>query len=180
MSKPLFTVDWELWFCHTLHGDFWEQISNPRVDEPTEYLLDLLRRHEIKAIFYCLGWLVDKSPKLFRQIQAEGHVIGKHTYYHTYDPTPQELSDPLFRSPRFVGQKRLYAGGFFLRAMPYWWLKRQVMREGGVYVHPHDILWEHPQCNGMVQNWKRQVGLRTSRDKLERLCREVEFANPLS
>ena len=178
-TKPTFTVDWEPWFCHIPYSLAWKKTC-PQVDEPTEYLLDLLRRHEIKAIFYVLGYLADDKPKLFHQIQAEGHVIGKHTYYHTYDPTPQELSDPLFRSPRFVGQKRLYAGGFFLRAMPYWWLKRQVLREGGVYVHPHDILWEHPKCDNPIQNWKRQVGLRTSRDKLERLCREVEFANPLS
>ena len=179
MSKPTFTVDWEPWFCHIPYGEFWKQ-NCPQVDEPTEYLLDLLRRHEIRAVFYCLGWLIDKRPKLFKSIQAEGHAIGKHTYYHTYEPSPQELSDPLFRSPRFVGQKRLYAGGFFLRSMPYGWLKRKVLREGSVYVHPHDILWEHPRCDNPLQNWKRQVGLRTSRDKLERLCREVEFANPLS
>lgn len=177
MQKPIFSIDWESWFCLYPYSEFWEK-NDPLVREPTMYLLDLLRRHQIKAIFYCVGWLGSKCGDLVAQIEQEGHIIGDHSYFHTYEKWgPDTLADPIFRAPKFKGQKRLYGGGFFLRAMPYWWLKRQVLKEGMFYVHPHDLLWEHPRLTNPLHNLKRCIGLKTVRDKLERLTREVEFAD---
>jgi len=169
----LFTVDWEPWYSFKPYGKFWED-NDPLVEEPTHYILDLLRRHEIKAIFYCVGWLKHRCPLLFSKIESEGHVIGDHTYYHrgpgSFEP---------FRAPRWAGEKRLYSGGFFLRAMPYAWLKREVEKTGVFFVHPHDLLWEHPCCGNKLKTFERRIGLKTSRDKLERLCREVVWNEPI-
>ena len=139
------------------------------------YLLDLLRRHQIKAIFFCLGWLITERPDLYEKIEKEGHVLGYHSYYHNWDWDPNLLKVPTFRSPKFKGQKRLHGGGAFLRALPYWMLKKIVLKEGMFYVHPHDLLWEHLSLHNPWHNFKRQIGLKTVRDKLERLTREVEF-----
>ena len=177
MNKPIFTIDWEPWFCLYPYSSFWEE-NGPLVEEPTYYLLDLLRRHQIKATWFVLGWLRDKRLDLCNLIEKEGHTLGCHTYYHVLSKDyKKDLSHPLFRSPRFEGQKKLYSGGFWLRAMPYWWLKREVLKEGQFFIHPHDLLFEHPKLPNLWQNWYRHTGLKTSRDKLERLCREVEFAS---
>ena len=167
------TIDWEAWFCLYPYSQFWE-LNEPLVEEPTYYLLDLLRRHQIKAIWYLLGWLKDKRPDIFEDIQAEGHTIGDHSYFHKVDESLIYPNIP-YRAPRFEGQKRLYSGGFWLRAMPYWWLKREVLKEGVFFIHPHDVLLDHPKLPNPWQNWYRHVGLKTSRDKLERLCREIEW-----
>lgn len=174
-TKPLMTIDWEPYFCLYPYSKFWEE-NDPLVEEPTYYLLDLLRRHQIKAIWYMLGWLIDRRPELALAIKDDGHVIGDHTYYHKASEKP---SYQPFRAPRFHGQRRLYSGGFWLRAMPYSWLKREVLKEGQFFVHPHDVMLDHPELPNPWQNFYRQLGLKTSRDKLERLCREVEFANPI-
>lgn len=176
--KTTFTIDWESWFCLYPYGSFWED-SDPLVSEPTHYLLDLLRRHQIKAIWYIVGWLGHKKPKLVTEIFQEGHTLGDHTYYHKVDRFRLDFKPAVYRAPRFEGEKRLYSGGFWFRTMPYWWLKREVLKEGQFFVHPHDVMLEHPRLPNLWQNWYRHVGLKTSRDKLERLCREVEFEDPV-
>ena len=170
--KVLMTIDFEPWFCYLPYCSFWEE-NDHLVEEPTMYLLDLLMRHKIKAIWYCVGWLVDKRPDLFELIKKENHVIGDHTYFHEGDQDTMFFKP--FRAPRFNGEKRLYSGGFWFRAMPYWWSKRELRKSGIFYIHPHDLLWKHPKCDNPIQNFKRQIGLGTVRDKIERLMREVEF-----
>ena len=174
----IFTVDWESWFCYRPYSQFWEE-TDPLVEEPTMYLLDLLRRHQIKAIWYCLGWLVNRKPQLFLQIKAEGHVIGDHTYFHEYNFPKEMLENHLFRAPRFVGQTKLYSGGFWFRALPYKIFLPILKQSGIMFIHPHDVLLEHPKTGSVIQDFKRQTGLKTVRDKLERLCREVTFENPV-
>lgn len=181
--KPVFTVDWEAYFCYRPYSSFWEE-NDPLVEEPTMYLLDLLRRHNIKAIFYCLGWLVDKRPDLFELIKKEGHIIGWHTYYHNNQQVkwPNKFIDDKvipFRAPRFKGEPRLYSGGFWFRFLPYSWSKKLLEKSGVFYIHPHDVLPWHPTEPSLRHNFKRCWGLDTVRDKLEKLCREVEFENPV-
>lgn len=48
----------------------------------TEWVLDLLARHDIKATFFCIGNNIDKHPHIFKQVIAQGHTIGNHTYNH--------------------------------------------------------------------------------------------------
>ncbi|NOX66265.1 MAG: polysaccharide deacetylase family protein [Chlorobi bacterium] len=48
----------------------------------TKIILDRLNRHNIKALFFCVGENVNKYPNLVKQIIAEGHTIGNHSYSH--------------------------------------------------------------------------------------------------
>jgi peptidoglycan/xylan/chitin deacetylase (PgdA/CDA1 family) len=48
----------------------------------TPLLLDLLRRHRIKATFFVLGSKAERYPDLVARIHAEGHQIGVHNYTH--------------------------------------------------------------------------------------------------
>jgi len=49
----------------------------------TPQLLDLLKKHEIKATFFLVGAKAEKYPQLVRRINEEGHDIGLHNYRHT-------------------------------------------------------------------------------------------------
>lgn len=177
----IFTVDWEVWNSFESHTK-WNPYQD--IDEPTHYLLDLLRRHQIKAVFFCVGWLKEKRSDLAEKIKSDGHVIGNHTYLHSTetgstlstDKSDSWRGEGPRRAPRWKGEKRLFSGGFWFRAMPYWWTKREVEKTNVFFVHPHDVLLEHPECG--LRTFDRRLGLKTSRDKLERLCREVEWENP--
>lgn len=51
-------------------------------DVHTERLLDILRRHEIKATFFLIGRFVKARPQIARSIVAAGHLVGNHTVNH--------------------------------------------------------------------------------------------------
>lgn len=49
----------------------------------TPKVLELLRKHQAKATFFCIGRQIEKYPDIFRQTIAEGHTVGNHTYNHS-------------------------------------------------------------------------------------------------
>ncbi len=49
----------------------------------TPWVLDLLRKYDAKATFFCIGKNAEQHPELIERIRAEGHAIGNHTYSHT-------------------------------------------------------------------------------------------------
>lgn len=54
-------------------------------DGPTELtprFLDLLKEHDVKATFFCIGKQIQQYPETFRRIIDEGHSIGNHTLSH--------------------------------------------------------------------------------------------------
>lgn len=52
---------------------------NPEV---TPWVLNLLKQEQIKATFFCVGNQIEKYPKILKQVVAEGHQIGNHSYRH--------------------------------------------------------------------------------------------------
>ena len=45
-------------------------------------ILEGLAARGIKATFYVLGWLARRHPKLLRELDAAGHELGSHSYWH--------------------------------------------------------------------------------------------------
>lgn len=52
------------------------------VPEVTPWVLNLLKKYQAQATFFCIGDNVFKHPELYKQILAEQHVIGNHTFNH--------------------------------------------------------------------------------------------------
>ena len=52
-------------------------------------ILDVLKRHNVKATFFVVGQNVERYPDRVRRILDEGHEVGVHGYTHT---PPQRLS----------------------------------------------------------------------------------------
>lgn len=48
----------------------------------TPQVLAVLRQHGVKATFFMVGSKVRQHPDIARQVLAEGHVIGNHSYTH--------------------------------------------------------------------------------------------------
>ncbi|MTI81728.1 MAG: polysaccharide deacetylase family protein [Firmicutes bacterium] len=48
----------------------------------TPEILDILKRHDIKGMFFVTGQACSKQPDLLRRIANEGHVIANHTFNH--------------------------------------------------------------------------------------------------
>jgi peptidoglycan/xylan/chitin deacetylase (PgdA/CDA1 family) len=52
------------------------------IPEVTEFVLETLDRYQAKATFFCVGENISKHETIAKQIVANGHVIGNHTYHH--------------------------------------------------------------------------------------------------
>ena len=71
----------------------WEM---PKTDKKTIYLtfddgphplitpkvLEILKRYDAKATFFCIGNNVKKYPETFKLLKKEGHSVGCHTFNH--------------------------------------------------------------------------------------------------
>jgi peptidoglycan/xylan/chitin deacetylase (PgdA/CDA1 family) len=48
----------------------------------TEWVLDELKKHDVKATFFCVGDNIVRHPGIYERIQQEGHRVGNHTMHH--------------------------------------------------------------------------------------------------
>jgi peptidoglycan/xylan/chitin deacetylase (PgdA/CDA1 family) len=48
----------------------------------TAFVLDLLKVHNAKGSFFCIGNNVKKYPDVYQRIITEGHATGNHTQHH--------------------------------------------------------------------------------------------------
>ncbi|MBT2686624.1 polysaccharide deacetylase family protein [Bacillus sp. ISL-47] len=62
-------------------------------DVYTPQILEILKAKNVKATFFVMGQQVRAYPHLLKQIHAEGHALGNHTWYH---PDVRTLSDAQF------------------------------------------------------------------------------------
>jgi polysaccharide deacetylase family protein (PEP-CTERM system associated) len=99
MITNYLTVDVEDYFQVSAFEDIvgkdkWEHYPL-RVEENTKKILDIFDSYNVKATFFILGWIAEKFPALVKEIDAKGHEIGCHSYYHrlVYDLTPDEFRE---------------------------------------------------------------------------------------
>ena len=52
---------------------------NPEI---TAWVMDELKKHQIKATFFCVGDNLKKFPEVAKKLLTEGHQIGNHTMHH--------------------------------------------------------------------------------------------------
>jgi polysaccharide deacetylase family protein (PEP-CTERM system associated) len=84
--KHILTFDIEDWFHiidvpHLNDTTSWHKLPSI-VEKNTERILRLLSECNVKATFFCLGWIADKYPSLIRAIDNDGHEIACHSYWH--------------------------------------------------------------------------------------------------
>lgn len=49
----------------------------------TPAILDILKKHEIKATFFPIGKSAESHPDIIKRIKEEKHIIGNHSYSHS-------------------------------------------------------------------------------------------------
>lgn len=189
-SRIKFEVHLEDWWSavHTWPND--ETVASVRLIESIEFILQLLEKYSVKADFYVLGMIAEMYPETIQRIAKKGHKIGSHGYLHYHNEHERDKGDlatreilatlgiecvgycsPYWNSTPIPGK----SGGFFFRALPLWWIKNEIKKSSVFWIHPHDIMLDHPKIKSPFLNWKRHFGLKQSRLKLERLLSSGMF-----
>lgn len=68
--------------------------------EQTPQVLDVLKRNNAKAAFFCIGSRIAGNEALLKRMADEGHTIGNHSFSHAN-------SFPLFSRSRMLADIRL-------------------------------------------------------------------------
>lgn len=116
-----------LWRMDTNEHAVYITFDDGPIPESTPFILETLRKFNVKATFFMVGDNVRKYPKLYEQIVADGHQVGNHTFHHlgsfkhwtityamdVYDAN-ELIHSHLFRPPHG-----------WMRHAVYWWLKRK-------------------------------------------------------
>lgn len=94
MRPNAMTVDVEDYFhvsalSEVIRREDWPTMEY-RAERSTERLLELFERQGIRATFFVLGWVTERSPALVRRIHAGGHEVACHGLTHelVYRQTP--------------------------------------------------------------------------------------------
>jgi peptidoglycan/xylan/chitin deacetylase (PgdA/CDA1 family) len=51
--------------------------------EVTLQILEVLKKHNASATFFCIGKNIEKHPEILKQIVSNGHLVGNHSYQHS-------------------------------------------------------------------------------------------------
>lgn len=75
-----------------------------RVQANTTQILELLKKYDIRATFFIVGWIAEKHPEVVQAITADGHEIGCHSYWHRniYDLTPEEFRQDTIKAKNIL------------------------------------------------------------------------------
>ncbi len=96
--RHIFTVDLEEYFQVHVFEDIIQRaewgVFPSRVERATDKLLELLDDHGGRATFFVLGWIAERHPNLIRRIDALGHEIASHGWWHR---RVTDLGPELFR-----------------------------------------------------------------------------------
>ena len=71
----------------------------------TENILDVLKKHNVKATFFLVGNFIETAPELVKRMVSDGHTVGNHTMTH---PDMSSISDIESFKKELSGLENLY------------------------------------------------------------------------
>ncbi|WP_166244387.1 polysaccharide deacetylase family protein [Paenibacillus turpanensis] len=95
----------------------------------TPKVLDVLKKHKVKATFFVMGSRVEGHPSVTKRIVREGHSLGNHTYWHPklYQENIQRLRWEAAQTDKIIQSTVGYSPRLF--RPPYGGLNEDVLRE---------------------------------------------------
>ena len=70
------------WRKKNTKNNVWLTFDDGPTPEVTPFILNTLRKMDIKATFFLVGEQIDRYPELFNQIMNDGHRVANHSYSH--------------------------------------------------------------------------------------------------
>ena len=101
----ILTFDIEDWYnVDFITQDFMWGKFEVRLYEGVDRILDRLVQNNIKATFFCLGWVAEKHPAIVKRIDNMGHHIGCHSYQHqlSFRFTPEEFKTDTEKAKKLI------------------------------------------------------------------------------
>lgn len=152
------------------------------IPESTPFILETLKKYNIKATFFMVGDNVRKYPELYRQIVEAGHRVGNHTFNHIggFKHTIKTYSYNTEKANAYIHSNLFRPPHGWMRLDQYAWLGRKyrivmwdlVTRDYSKWVTAEDVL-------NNVKHYARNGSIITFHDSLKSIDK-LHFALPAS
>jgi peptidoglycan/xylan/chitin deacetylase (PgdA/CDA1 family) len=112
--------------------------DGPKESEMVTHILEVLDRHQAKAIFFVNGYRVKSNPELLTQIHESGQVIGNHSWDHinlkkeTNEKIDQQIEDVQNYIEELTGERPQFFRAPYGAANDY--VKEKAKKEGMLYM----------------------------------------------
>lgn len=95
-------IDVEDWYTD-LPRKYWKYYED-RIVQNTNKILRILKKSNIQATFFIIGYFAKRYPELVEKINNENHEIGSHGYNHSpiTQQTPNEFEEDLLKSIKIL------------------------------------------------------------------------------
>ncbi len=86
LVRPPFFLKWYysnlVWNKDTTKKTIYLTFDDGPIPNVTDFVLNTLKRFNIKATFFCIGDNISKHPHIYERLKSEGHTLGNHTFNH--------------------------------------------------------------------------------------------------
>lgn len=108
-----------------------------RIEKNMDYIFNILERKNLKASFFCLGWVAREFPNLVKKIDSLGHEIGTHSDLHqlvhqqSRDAFTEDLKKSIESLEDLIGKKiRMYRSPGFSITDNELWVFEELIKQG--------------------------------------------------
>ena len=140
------------------------------IPEATPFILDTLRRYDVKATFFMVGDNVRKHPELYERVVSEGHQVGNHTHNHIggFRHSVRDYSYNVEKANAYIQSHLFRPPHGWMRFDQYAWLSRKfrivmwdvVTRDYSKWMSADDVL-------NNVKRYTRNGSIITFHDSLK-------------
>lgn len=133
--------------------------DGPKDETMVTTMLEVLEKHEAKAIFFVNGFRVEQNPELLKMIHEKGHAIGNHSWDHINlrEASNDQIDQQVEAVQRKVEELTGEAPQFF--RPPHGagndYLKQKVKEEGMLYMtwstSPEDWLAQNQTAEKVIE-----------------------------
>ncbi len=133
--------------------------DGPKDETMVTTMLEVLEKHEAKAIFFVNGFRVEQNPELLKMIYEKGHAIGNHSWDHINlrEASNDQIDQQVEAVQRKVEELTGEAPQFF--RPPHGagndYLKQKVKEEGMLYMtwstSPEDWLAQNQTAEKVIE-----------------------------
>lgn len=105
-------------------------------------ILDVLKKHNVKATFFLTGKWVEKYPSLAKRIAEEGHDIGNHSYSHpdAVKTTANAFKQDIIKAEKAIKEATGKSPQPYFR-FPFGSYNSAALRTAGAAGYPYSIQW---------------------------------------
>lgn len=124
------------WHVNTQEKKIFLTFDDGPIPEITEFVIATLKQYHAKATFFCIGDNVRKHPAIFKEILAQGHSVGNHTFNHM---NGWKSGDAEYMANIALCEKELNLNTNLFRP-PYGRMKKSQSRQ--LPAHKEIIMWD--------------------------------------